>query len=41
MHAKCYVVSQQQEATTSLVPQQGQDDVYSDQQTGKLKLYSS
>ena len=36
MYAKPYVAPQQQEAATSLVIQQRQDDVHSDQQTGKL-----
>ena len=31
-----YIAQQQQEATTSLGIQQGQDDVRSDQQSGKL-----
>ena len=36
MFTKLYIAQQQQEATTSLGIQQGQGDVRSDQQSGKL-----
>ena len=36
MFTKSYIAQQEQEATISLGIQQGQDDVRSDQQSGKL-----